>query len=115
MDAQFLALPNSLLRNAPFAERSMKPNLAYVAVFALAYHVNGHIGMCGNHNAVDWLRQREDVRVAGHTFNFRGFRIDGKNFVTGVFQPSVYSIGWLALVSGYPCDADALATKEIGN
>jgi hypothetical protein len=93
----------------------MKPNSAYTAVSALPYHFNGHIRVCGNHYAIDLTWQRGDVRIAECTLNFRGARVDWKNVVAGVSQPSEYSVGWLAPVSGDPCDADALATKEVGN
>lgn len=93
----------------------MKPNSAYTAVSALPYHFNGHIRVCGNHYAIDLTWQRGDVRIAECTLNFRGARVDWKNVVARVSQPSEYSVGWLAPVSGDPCDADALATKEVGD
>jgi hypothetical protein len=115
IEAAFLALANSLRRHAPLTKGSMKPNSAYTTLSALPYHVNGHIRMCGNHDAIDCPGQRGDVRIAADTLNLRGPRVDGKNFVPAVFQPSVDGVGRLTSVPGDTCNADALATKKLGN
>jgi hypothetical protein len=115
VETRLLALTNSLGGYATRTKRPMKPDLAYTAFSTLPHNFNRHIRMCGNNQAVDGLRQRENVWIAGGSLGFRGSWVDSKNLVAGVSQPSVYSVGRLASVSGHPSNANSLTAKELVN
>jgi hypothetical protein len=51
-----LALPNSLLGNAPLTEGAVKPDLVNSKLYAIAHDLGRDIRMGGDHDGLDRLR-----------------------------------------------------------
>jgi hypothetical protein len=81
-----VALADSLLRDTPVSEGTMKPNPRHTPLLALANDRGRHTGMGGNHDTVEISWYGSDVRVTLHALDLFGVRVHGEDLVPAISQ-----------------------------
>jgi hypothetical protein len=70
LDSASLALADRRLGYAPLAEGTMEPGARNSTLAALADQLDRDLGVGGDHDPVDDARNRGEVRITPHAFDF---------------------------------------------
>jgi hypothetical protein len=114
MDAACLTLANGLLGDTTVAEGTVEPNSAYLMLAALPYHLDRDSWMSRDYDAINWNRDRGQVRITAYAFHFGALWVDRKDLVSAILQLMIDSVGCLARVTGNACHRHAPAAKKLG-
>jgi hypothetical protein len=114
VDAACLALANGLLRHTTVAEGTVEPNLAYAMLAALLYDVDRDSRMSRDYDAINWNRDRGQVRITAYAFHFRALWIDRKDLISAILQLMIDSVGCLARFTGNTRHRNTPASKKLG-
>jgi len=114
VDAACFALAHGLLGHTTVSEGTVEPNSAYLMLAALPYDIDRDSGMSRDHDAVNWNRDRGQVRIAAYAFHFGAVWVDGKDLVSAILQLTIDSVGRLAHVTGNARHRHAPSAKKLG-
>jgi hypothetical protein len=93
----------------------MKPDARDFPVDGLAHHVDRHVGVRGDDDAIEFSGHAREIRKTRAAFDLCGLGIDGKDLVAGVAQLPKNRIGRAPGTTGYTGDSDPPAPEEVSD
>jgi len=73
------------------------------------------VGMGGDDEAIQIAGYAGEVGIACCAFHFRGVRVNGEHFVTGVAKFAVYAVRGSISPARYASDGDTLSAEKVRN